>query len=125
MNITLRSTGDSFKITAIKSISTSIDSDEALSYGSATLNKPSFDCAKARTAIEKSICSNPKLGDIDGNMGELYRQVRRSLWGNQAKLFVNEQKAWITRRDAYCGAYDTECLIGVYQERISQLQRRL
>ncbi|RTJ08838.1 hypothetical protein C3H91_08910, partial [Campylobacter jejuni] len=43
--------------------------------------KPSFDCAKASTEVEKIICNDEdgELQNLDRYMGEVYTQLRKEL----------------------------------------------
>src|SRR5207248_10877118 len=39
------------------------------------VHSASFDCAKAKTKIEKKICSNTKLSELDDKLTTLYNMV--------------------------------------------------
>ncbi|RTK16629.1 hypothetical protein C3H34_09020, partial [Campylobacter jejuni] len=43
--------------------------------------KPSFDCSKATTKVEKMICNDEggRLKNLDRYMGEVYTQLRKEL----------------------------------------------
>lgn len=81
---------------------------------------PSFDCAKASSAVEKAICSedNPGLALQDGALGRLFAALKRE-GGHDAILA--SQREWLKRRDA-CGA-DVNCLTRRYDERLQILAR--
>ncbi|WP_439816238.1 lysozyme inhibitor LprI family protein [Zavarzinia sp. CC-PAN008] len=64
---------------------------------------PSFDCAKAQTPVEKLICGDDTLGDLDGQMGEAYRQARTAASPERKAALLREQRAWARERDARCG----------------------
>lgn len=81
---------------------------------------PSFDCNKARTPAEKTICSSPDMAVLDSRMAELYYARRRALRGGQRNALTRSQRAWLGRRNA-CKS-DLACLIGVYRKRIQELQ---
>ncbi len=38
----------------------------------------SFDCAKAKSELEKAICNNPELNATDEKMGEIYKKLSKS-----------------------------------------------
>ena len=80
--------------------------------GSVSQVGPSFDCAKAGTAVERTICDNPMLAAADADLANLYRQVS----GQRS-----QQRAFIRRRNA-CGP-DDGCLGQAYVERLSELRR--
>ena len=80
---------------------------------------PSFDCSKARTAIEKEICGeyNSDMRQYDRQIAALYKLVRKQNGSVKAS-----QKTWLKQRDA-CGAepYPIDCLRRSYDQRVGQL----
>ena len=60
---------------------------------------PSFDCGRARTAVEKLICSDPDLARADRELAEGYRIARQFKNVDRAS-----QLAWIKTPDALCMA---------------------
>ncbi|MFM8342004.1 MAG: lysozyme inhibitor LprI family protein, partial [Methylomonas sp.] len=73
----------------------------------------SFDCAKAKTDIEKQICGNPELSELDSKLGATYF-IHRDKDGLGA-----EQKHWLKQvRDA---CTDQACLKKVYTDRIDAI----
>ena len=64
----------------------------------------SFDCRKARSYAEKTVCATPELSSADSRMGELYEQAK-AVQGN-SKEFRNLASAnWLKReacRDVAC-----------------------
>ena len=47
----------------------------------AVAGKPSFNCATARRAVEKAICANPELADLDREINDMYIIVVREAVG--------------------------------------------
>ena len=86
----------------------------------AMADDPSFDCAKASTAVEKTICDeqNPQLALRDGALARLYDALKQET-GHDAVLAG--QAAWLKTRDA-CGG-DVACLTESYDERLAVLAR--
>lgn len=80
---------------------------------------PSFDCAKAKSAVEKEICGeyNSALRQSDRQVAALYDLARK-----EDRSVKASQKAWLKQRNA-CGAeqYPADCLRKVYDERVGQL----
>jgi uncharacterized protein len=72
----------------------------------------SFDCAKAETADEKTICADHQLNDADVEMSVLYTQLKPLLGMGARGDMEDEQAAWLKRRAA-CGA-DRACLGKAY-----------
>ena len=70
----------------------------------AVAGKPSFNCAGARRPIEKAICGNRELADLDR---EVYaanaRVLREARNEGEAKKFQREQDDFIARRNAGFG----------------------
>lgn len=78
----------------------------------------SFDCAKAVTKVEKMICGNDKLSELDGSLGLLYKKV---LERSPAPEDVKElQRTWIKEWRNTCK--DSSCLERAYTVRISELE---
>ncbi|WP_296810470.1 hypothetical protein [Thiocapsa sp.] len=70
-----------------------------------------WDCAKARTAVERLICANPDLRAQDARMGVLYTELQALGLSPEGM-----QKAWLRNKRAACG--DADCLRALYSERI-------
>jgi tetratricopeptide (TPR) repeat protein len=87
----------------------------------AVAGKPSFNCAGARRPVEKAICGNRELADLDR---EVYaanaRVVREARNEGEAKKLQREQDDFIARRNAGFGrpGYD---LKKAMQERLQRL----
>lgn len=88
----------------------------------ATAQQASFDCAKARTPVEKAICDTPYAAELDRAMDELYRAVLAK--GPRAPTEAAQRK-WLAARDARCGRakVDPDCLARHYKQRIVELAR--
>jgi len=83
---------------------------------------PSFDCAKARTVAEHSICGSEVLQILDEQMSIAFEKVRTSL-GPPA---LQEQRTWLHARDQSCsGATDAECLAELMRTHVRYLHMRL
>jgi len=78
----------------------------------------SFDCAKAKSFIEKEICSNQELGSLDEKLAESYKNAISSR--SNASDITNEQRKWLREVRNICT--DTNCLIKSYQSRIKEIQ---
>ncbi len=63
--------------------------------------KPSFDCAKAKTRVEKLICSDVKLAKLDREMSSEYRALMsdKTLDGELKEILKNNQKKWLDSRE--------------------------
>jgi uncharacterized protein len=82
---------------------------------SATLHAASFDCVKAVSVIEKTICSDKELSDLDSDLGKLFYSLKGDL-----KSVIEDQKLWLRNTRNRCE--DVDCLKSVYLLRISYLK---
>lgn len=98
---------------------------QASSYGESLLvtnwlgQQPGFDCAKAATKVEKMICGNARLSELDGRLGVLYKKVlEKSPAPEDAR---ERQRSWLQGWRNTCK--DAACLERAYTERISELEK--
>jgi uncharacterized protein len=81
----------------------------------------SFDCAKAVTPAERTICSSRSLSDLDVEMATLWTVARllpMAMGSRGAQM--DEQMDWTARRNA-CRD-DSLCLADAYRVRVKQLR---
>jgi len=87
-------------------------------------NGPSFDCQKASTSVEKSICANEEIAKLDLKVSSLFNEMRinRSDLKGLNEL-VNFQKKWLSKRNAECAnSNEIEiCLRDSYEMQYSSL----
>lgn len=77
---------------------------ERLGALKAVAGKPSFDCATARRKVEKAICANPELADLDRQVqGSYARTIAEKLAPEQARKLKREQEEYLSRRNAEYG----------------------
>ncbi len=81
--------------------------------------KPSFDCSKASSRVEKMICSDPRLSSADEKLAETYRKAM-AVSANRDALKA-DQIGWIRTERNVCS--DATSLLDVYQAREKQLER--
>ena len=80
-----------------------------------------FNCGKAATAVEKSICAAPGLKAMDDRMSSLYAEVRGLSSAAERKMLARSQKQWIAEREANCpqsGVGMDQCINSMTEERI-------
>ena len=80
----------------------------------------SFDCARARTPDERTICGDRALNDRDVHMAVLYGLDIRLVPMGSRDAIKRDQALWLRARRA-CGA-DARCLAHGYDKRIAALQ---
>lgn len=83
-------------------------------------NAASFDCSKASTMVEKTICSDDELSRLDEQLAALYREALVAKMDHKA--LRQSQREWIARRN---GCKDRICVNRLYAERISILHKWL
>ena len=66
--------------------------------------QPSFDCTRAATDIDRTICSDVALARLDREMAAAYRLWLRWFPDNPAKLAAQreDQRAWLAARATQC-----------------------
>lgn len=90
----------------------------SLLTGPSLARAASFDCAKAKTPVEKMICSDATLSELDGRLASAYRRAL-GLASNPEPLKA-EQRAWLTTERKRCA--DVACLRQAYQQRRTALE---
>jgi len=71
----------------------------------AVAGKPSFDCATARRKVEKAICANPELADLERDVHVSYVRAaaEKKMTSQQARKLRRDQEEYISRRNAEYG----------------------
>lgn len=83
----------------------------------------SFDCRRAATATERTICANLGLNDRDVQMAQLYGIVRKLVPMGTRGAIMDRQAVWIRERNR-CGG-NVGCIGQSYDRRIRELNRVL
>jgi uncharacterized protein len=78
-----------------------------------------FDCAKASTQVERTICANAELKAADDAMGAAYKALKAGLAADKAAQLLQSQRIWLAWRED-CAA-QAECLLARTQERMRTL----
>jgi uncharacterized protein YecT (DUF1311 family) len=66
-------------------------------------SSPSFDCRKASAPVEKLICSDAKLSDLDRQMAESFRQALDKAPVADRAIILKRQNRWLQARANACG----------------------
>jgi len=77
----------------------------------------SFDCSKAKARIEKMICADKTLDDLDGRLATAYLSALHV--SEDQDQIIRSQRQWLKMRDA-CS--DKACVTDVYRKRLSTLK---
>lgn len=82
-----------------------------------------FDCSKARTLVEETICSDSELSSLDDDLNEQYGNVlgHNNMTNNTATAnrIKKEQKSWLLNIRNKCKT--STCLKKVYRKRVNAL----
>lgn len=99
----------------------------------AAAGAPSFNCALAQAPVEKLICADDGLADLDAALGRAWQARRQGLAGEAQAALRAEQRDWLKSRLTQCklpaqGTLDLSaaapaaaCLAKLYQARLDQL----
>jgi uncharacterized protein len=86
---------------------------------------PSFNCAKASSSVEKLICNDAELADLDRSLATLYGRVLENSSATDNRLLKAEQRGWIKGRDDCWKSDDMRgCVLREYRYRIDALRDR-
>lgn len=87
--------------------------------------KTSFDCAKATSDTEKTICSVQELAEADIEIGSIYNSLLSSLPSEGKQQLKQEQITWLKARNQ-CGRVKNviSCLKESYRNRIDVMNNR-
>lgn len=80
-----------------------------------------FDCKKAHTEIEKTICSNNTLSTLDLELNQIFKLAR--IEAEDKKSLISGQSDWLKNTRDLCKSAD--CLQLVYINRISDLKSKI
>jgi len=80
----------------------------------------SFDCTKAKTDVERTICDDAQLSKLDDEMAKVYRLARKRASDKQS--FHMSQLTWLQKRDSCSGSGMDACLIDSYERRLAVLR---
>jgi uncharacterized protein len=85
--------------------------------------RPSW-CRSAHTYVEKRICHNRYLMELDYELADVYYTLRDILKRADRSLyreFVQNERDWIRERNTDCYGMPDSCIERKYQERIEAL----
>jgi len=67
------------------------------------LKAQSFSCRYARHSVERAICQDPMLGQLDEELASVYRRLLLRLPKEEGKQLYNDEDAFVLSRNR-CGA---------------------
>ena len=78
----------------------------------------SFNCQKAQTAVEKMVCADAGLRDLDEYLGRYYAAARTAVEG-AASCVQQDQAQWLKAARGVCS--NADCLKAAYLDRLAEL----
>ena len=95
-----------------------VEATQAQAQGS-----PSFECAKASTPVERTICKNSELAKADRDVATVYAALSARLSGAAKDHLVKDQQRWVGNRNRACTGEDASaCLKSRYESRLALLK---
>lgn len=79
---------------------------------------PSFDCSKATSAVNKIICSDRELSELDLELSAEYKSAIADQ--NDPSGLIENQRDWLKNTINDC--QDKPCIVEAYKNRIAELQ---
>ncbi|WP_441252055.1 lysozyme inhibitor LprI family protein [Tardiphaga sp. 71_E8_N1_1] len=92
------------RVDCLESGGANLDSSQSQKSSTTARAGPSFDCRAASQSIERAICADVVLSELDARMGQQFLQARRSRKPSDAQILLDGQRSWIQRRNSTCGA---------------------
>jgi tetratricopeptide (TPR) repeat protein len=83
--------------------------------------KPTFDCNTATQAVEKAICSDPELTQLDRDIDDAYRAALGRLKPDAARRLRSAQHDFVVRRNRQFGSPDYQ-FKQVLESRLTELR---
>ncbi|WP_279357966.1 lysozyme inhibitor LprI family protein [Methylobacterium indicum] len=87
--------------------------------------QPSFDCAKAASRIERTICASAPLAKADAALSAAYQEARRTLAPEAGALLLVDEKRFLAARERVFSTGDKDpaaLLLGEIEDRIAFLR---
>ena len=87
----------------------------------------SFDCKKAKTEVEKTVCADPQLSAWDEKLAETYRAALAKLSPEGQRLLREGQREWLKDLSKSCAAGSAVrlCIETAYKDRLRELSSKM
>ena len=84
--------------------------------------QPSFDCAKASSTVERTICADTELSSLDRELAEVFRQAVAKA-GNDSFVIRADERRWLADVNEQCDRKEAvACIREAFDMRISELK---
>ncbi len=80
-----------------------------------------FDCKKAKSEMEKTICSNSTLAALDKRLNLFYHKLISNISKAEVDQFKNDQRAWLKSCEITCANSKniSDCIKDAYDQRVN------
>ncbi len=90
------------------------------------LASPSFNCQAKLNDVERSICENSDLINLDNQLNEKYQTVKSSQNRTANKQLKYDQLTWLKKRNSSCSKPDNvACIKNMYKTRVKMLDEKI
>jgi uncharacterized protein len=92
----------------------------------ASAARPSFDCTHVTTNVERAICGNARLAELDEQMTRAFRAVLDPASRTEHDAVLLAQRTWLSDRDRCNDSPDdgtAQCLLASYETRVRELRQ--
>ncbi len=82
----------------------------------------SFDCANAKGAVDKLVCDDPELSELDELVVSYYESASTTLTGARREALRASQRNWLQDQSKCTGSTTRQCLFKRYKARLLLLE---
>jgi uncharacterized protein len=82
----------------------------------------SIDCVNPATDVDRAICDDPELGELDDSVASLFASASQELKGSRLGSLQSSQRSWMEARGKCAGVSLVQCLYGRYKRRLLVLE---
>jgi uncharacterized protein YecT (DUF1311 family) len=103
----------------LENVAASESANKIVGPPSVFAGRPSFDCSRARSKGELTVCSDPGLSELDVNMATQYRRALEAASPQQERQLRQTGNRFIAYRDR---CPDTHCAAEAYLGRMREIR---
>lgn len=74
----------------------------------------SFDCSVAKQDLDKTICKDKQLSQLDVELANVYFQLKEKIEKEALFSLLDGQREWLKQRVNDCELNDSQCLVALY-----------
>ena len=112
-----------FTILAVLTLSAALPTMTGSLTAATCAIEPSFDCSQARGEVEKLVCRDSSLAELDNLLASAYATARENFPDQDRKSLQKSRQRWLKQRNSCATAEDmARCTRQAYEQRITDLQ---